>query len=42
MRKRELEAFGEQLSNIRTLHVVGLLQLDDFEDLYEIVMSLPP
>ena len=34
VRERELQALGEELLDIRTLHVFGLLNLDDFEDLY--------
>lgn len=35
--KREFEALGQQLLDVRALDVVGLLELDDFENLSEIV-----
>lgn len=34
MRKREFEILGEELLNVWALDVIGLLELDDFEDLY--------
>ncbi len=33
MREREFEVLGEELLDIRTSDVVGLLDLDNFEDL---------
>ena len=33
MRERELKVLGEELLDIRTSDVIGLLDLDNFEDL---------
>ena len=43
VRQRELEVLGEELADVRAADVVGLLDLDDLEDLYVIVntKSLP-
>lgn len=35
MRKRELEVLGEELLDVWALNVIGLLELDDLEDLFE-------
>jgi hypothetical protein len=34
MRKRELEVFGEELLDVWALNVIGLLELDNLEDLF--------
>jgi len=36
MRKGEFEIFGEELLDVWALDVVGLLELNNFEDLFEI------
>jgi len=36
MRKGEFEIFGEELLDVWALNVVGLLELNNFEDLFEI------
>jgi hypothetical protein len=35
VRKRELEVLGEELLDVWALNVIGLLELDDLEDLFE-------
>lgn len=35
MRKREFEVLGKELLNVGALDVVGLLELDDLEDLWK-------
>lgn len=37
VRKREFEVLGEQLLDVRTLDVVGLLEFNNFENLNKIV-----
>lgn len=34
MGKRELEVFGKELLDVWSLDIVGLLELDDLEDLF--------
>ncbi len=41
MRKRELEIFGEELSDVRSLDVFCLLNLHDFQDLEAQVSTVP-
>lgn len=36
MRKREFEVFGEELLDVGTLDIIGLLELNNLEDLWEI------
>jgi len=33
VRKREFEVLGEELLNVGALHVIGLLELDNLENL---------
>ena len=39
VRKREFEVLGEQLFDVRALDIIGLLELDNFEDLWSQSMS---
>jgi hypothetical protein len=34
VRKRELEVLGEELLDVWAFNVIGLLELDNFEDLF--------
>lgn len=40
VRKRKFEVLGEQLFDVRALDIIGLLKLDDFEDLWSQSMSV--
>lgn len=40
MRQREFEVLGEQLFDVRALDIIGLLKLNDFEDLWSQSMSI--
>lgn len=37
MRKRKFKVLGEELLDVRALDVVGLLELNDLENLYKCV-----
>jgi len=41
VRKRELEVFGEELLDVWALNVIGLLELDNLEDLLRLSGSCP-
>ena len=40
VRKREFEVLGEQLFDVRALDIIGLLELDNFKDLWSQSMSI--
>ena len=39
MRKREFEVLGEELLDVRALDIIGLLELDDLEDLLQYLLA---
>lgn len=41
VRKREFEILGEQLFDVGALDIIGLLELDNLEDLWCQSMSIP-